>query len=315
MPSYSACQRQIYFLYGRQRTLDLNPDMHLSIIIVNYNAKRLLEQCLQSVFRAAKELTHEIIVVDNHSTDGSPEELPLKYTGVKFILNRENRGFATACNQGIEICSGRYVLFLNPDTLVPEDCFRRCISFFELHPDAGAVGVRMTDARGRFLKESKRGFPSPAAAFFKFIGLAALFPRSKTLAKYYAGHLPEKENQTVDILSGAFLMTRREALQQTAGFDESFFMYGEDIDLSYRLQATGYKNYYLGTISITHLKGGSTVPGREQIRNFYEAMYRFIKKYYVGKKSPVYVNLLYAGVWLRKQLSIAALIIRRIPGS
>lgn len=265
----------------------------------------LLEQCLLSVQRAAKGMAHEIIVVDNHSSDGSQKELPAKFSEVKFVFNNENAGFAKACNQGITHSTGRYVLFLNPDTRVPEDCFIQCISFFESHAEAGAVGVRMTDGQGRFLKESKRGFPSPAAAFYKLFGLAFLFPRSKIFAKYYLGQLPEKENHPVEILSGAFMMVRSEVLQQTGGFDESFFMYGEDIDLSYRILQTGFKNYYLGTVTITHLKGGSTTPGREQINRFYKAMYRFIKKHYSSRKTPLIVYLLCAGVWVRKQIAIA----------
>src|SRR5262245_12437770 len=207
----------------------------------------------------------EIIVVDNNSTDGSKEWLPSKFTDIKYILNNENLGFAKACNQGFKISSGKYILFLNPDTLVPETCLKECISFFEAHEDTGAVGVRMINGNGKFLKESKRGNPSPATSFYKLFGLAALFPKSKTFAKYYQGHLSEKENNRVEVLSGAFLMVRRDVFERLNGFDEDFFMYGEDIDLSVRILKLGYKNYYLGKVEITHLKGGSTTFDRKYV--------------------------------------------------
>ncbi|TAL44609.1 MAG: glycosyltransferase family 2 protein, partial [Chitinophagaceae bacterium] len=155
--------------------------MQLSIIIVNYNVKQLLEQCLYSVLKAIgfSGAKTEIIIIDNYSTDGSMEFLKTKFPAVKLISNNENLGFAKACNQGIKESSGKYILFLNPDTIVPEDCFQKCISFFESHNDAGGIGVKMTDANGKFLKESKRGFPSPATSFYKLFGLAKLFPQSK----------------------------------------------------------------------------------------------------------------------------------------
>jgi len=249
---------------------------------------------------------HEIIIIDNNSTDGSQDYLPPKFTEVKFTFNKENPGFAKACNQGLKISSGNYVLFLNPDTLVPEDCFQNCISFFETHPDAGAIGVRMVDKDGRFLKESKRGFPSPAASFYKLFGFASFFPRSKAFTKYYLGHLPEKENNPVNILSGAFMMIRRNVLQQTGGFDESFFMYGEDIDLSYRITKAGFKNYYLGKITITHFKGASTAHTSEQIKTFYGAMNLFIKKHYEGKQSTLTVAILNTGIWVRKMIAMTS---------
>ena len=232
--------------------------MQLSVIIVNYNAKLLLENCLFSVQKAIFKTGGEIIVVDNSSTDGSKEYLPSRFIDVKFIFNNENTGFAKACNQGYKTSSGNYLLFLNPDTILSDTCLTDCISFFETHPDAGAIGVRMLDDKGKFLKESKRGLPSPSASFFKLFGLTTIFPGSITIAKYYQGHLPEKENNAVEVLSGAFMMIRREVLDKTKGFDEDFFMYGEDIDLSLRITRSGYKNYYLGKVSVTHLKGGST---------------------------------------------------------
>ena len=284
--------------------------MQLSIIIVNFNSKQLLEQCLFSVYKAITGIVCEIIVVDNNSSDGSNGYLQLKFPEAKFIFNNENLGFAKACNQGLDQASGNYVLLLNPDTILREDCFQKCISFFETNKDAGAIGVRMVNGKGKFLKESKRGFPSPAASFFKLFGFATLFPKSKTFASYYLGHLPEKENNPINVLSGAFMMIKKEVLKETGGFDESFFMYGEDIDLSYRIIQAGFKNYYLGEITITHFKGGSTVYNAEQIKTFYGAMDLFVKKHYKGKRSSLFVWMLYCGISFRKLIASIGLIFR-----
>ena len=283
--------------------------MQLSVIIVNYNAKLLLENCLFSVQKAIFKTGGEIIVVDNNSTDGSKEYLSSKFIDVKFIFNNENIGFAKACNQGFKISLGNCILFLNPDTILPETCLTDCISFFETHADAGAIGVRMLDDKGNFLKESKRGVPSPSTSFYKLFGLAAVFPGSKTFAKYYQGHLSENENNPVEILSGAFIMIRREVFEKTKGFDEDFFMYGEDIDLSLRITQLGYKNYYLGKISVTHSKGGSTTYNYKRVRDFYDAMNLFVKKHY-GKKPALYLLFLQAGISFRKMLAMIGLFFR-----
>jgi len=248
----------------------------------------------------------EIIIVDNNSEDGSKEKLAAKFQGVKFIFNNENFGFAKACNQGVKISSGDHILFLNPDTVLSEACLTDCISFFKIHTDVGAVGVRMVDDKGKFLKESKRGLPSPSASFYKLFGLTAIFPRSKTIAKYYQGHLPENENNPVEVLSGAFMMIKRGVFEKVNGFDETFFMYGEDIDLSLRISQIGYKNYYLGKISITHLKGGSTTYNKKYVQDFYGAMNLFVKKHY-SKKPGLYLLFLQTGISFRKMLAIIAL--------
>lgn len=256
-----------------------------------------------------QKISGEVIVVDNHSIDGSQEYIPPKFPGIRFIFNNENKGFSKACNQGYQAASGKYILFLNPDTILSESCLSDCISFFESHPDAGAVGVRMIDAKGNFLKESKRGFPTPAASFYKLFGLATIFPGSKTFAKYYQGHLPAKENTTVEVLSGAFMMIKKEVLEKVNGFDEAFFMYGEDIDLSIRIARAGYKNYYLGRISVTHLKGGSTTHDRKHVRDFYEAMKLFVKKHYANKPAW-YISFLNAGINVRKTFALLAHLFR-----
>ena len=281
--------------------------MQLSIIIVNYNSKLLLEQCINSINNPG--INYEIIIVDNNSGDGSKEYLPLTFTGVKFIFNDENRGFAKACNQGFTISSGKYVLFLNPDTLLAGTSLRDCISFFETHADAGAIGVRMVDVKGAYLKESKRGFPSPGTSFYKLFGLTAVFPGSKTFAKYYKGHLPEEDNNPVEVLSGAFMMIRRDLFEKLNGFDEDFFMYGEDIDLSLRVIQSGYKNYYLGTIKIVHQKGGSTTYDSRYVKDFYGAMKLFVKKHY-GHRSGLYRSILMTGIDFRKMIARIGMLFR-----
>lgn len=289
--------------------------MVLSIIIVSYNVRELVEQCLHSVNKAiaysGKEA--EIVVVDNNSPDKSIDYLSPNFPEIKFIANNVNLGFAKACNQGINVSSGKYVLFLNPDTVVPENCFQQCIAFFQQHVDAGAIGVKMTDENGVFLKESKRGFPSPATSFYKLFGLANLFPGSKHFAKYYLVHLNENETHEVDVLAGAFMMMPREVLDKAGYFDESFFMYGEDIDLSYRVKQAGYKNYYLGEISITHLKGRSTPKNDAgNIRTFYKAMKIFASKYYPEKKNSFSMTLIRTGIEIRMALALVAAFIKRI---
>ena len=255
--------------------------MLLSVIIVNYNVKYFLEQCLCSVEKAITGLQAEIIVVDNASADGSMEYLLSRFPQVTFIDNPSNVGFARANNQGLVHAKGRYILFLNPDTIVSENALGNCLNFLEGHPEAGACGVRMLDGSGRFLPESKRGFPSIPVSLFKISGLTKLFPRSRLFASYYAGHLDEKQDNEIDVLSGAFFMVKKEVLRKTGGFDEQFFMYGEDIDLSYRIQLAGYKNYYLYRYPIIHFKGESTSKGSlDYVKLFHKAMSIFVKKHY-----------------------------------
>ena len=278
--------------------------MILSVVIINYNVKHFLEQCLLSVERALEGLDAEIIVVDNQSKDHSLAYLKPVFTKVQFISNKENVGFAKACNQGWEISSGQYILFLNPDCLLPEDSLHTCIQFFKDHEDAGAIGIRMLDGHGVFLKESKRAFPSPGTSFFKLTGLAKLFPRSKLFARYHLGHLDANKNQVVDVLAGAFMMVRRDVLEKTGGFDEIFFMYGEDVDLSYRIQKAGYKNYYLAETEVIHFKGESTKKGSlNYVRMFYNAMRIFVKKHYGGSKAGIFNFFIHLAIWLRGGLS------------
>jgi len=253
----------------------------LSIIIVNYNVRYFIEACLHSVEKACKNIEAEIIVVDNASTDDSASVLPTVFPNVDFIWNESNLGFSKANNLAIKKATGQFILFLNPDTIVAEDCFEKCLSFFSTNHDAGALGVHMIDGNGVFHKESKRSFPAPAVSFYKMMGLSKLFPKSKIFSSYYSGHLPENKTASVEVLSGAFMMISRKILDRVVGFDEDYFMYAEDIDLSYRIKKTGFKNYYFAETSIIHFKGESTKKtDAKYVQNFYGAMKLFILKHH-----------------------------------
>ncbi|MEP7107770.1 MAG: glycosyltransferase family 2 protein [Ferruginibacter sp.] len=274
--------------------------LQLSIIIVNFNVKFFLEQCLSSVMKACANLETEIIVVDNNSTDGSKDFFDGRFSKVRFIWGRENSGFSKANNLALKQTVGEYILFLNPDTILPEDCLEKCMAFFQSQKTIGAMGIRMIDGSGHFLKESKRAFPSPLTSLFKLSGLSALFPASKIFARYYLGHLDQNKSHEVDILAGAFMMINRKVLDKTGGFDERFFMYGEDVDLSYRIQKAGFKNIYFSESTIVHFKGESTKRGSlNYVRLFYGAMSLFVKKHYGGRIGHFYNLLIQAAIWIR----------------
>jgi N-acetylglucosaminyl-diphospho-decaprenol L-rhamnosyltransferase len=273
--------------------------MVFSVIIVNYRVRYFLELCLYSVSRALADIEAEIIVVDNQSGDGSLEVLEPLFPAVQFIANEENTGFAAANNQGLRRARGEYVLFLNPDTILPEDYARICLDFLRDKPDAGGLGVRMIDGSGRFLKESRRGFPSPWVAFCRLSGLSALFPRSRHFAAYYLGHLPENGSHPAPVLSGACLLIRRSVLDIVGGFDERFFMYAEDIDLSFRIEQAGYQNYYTAGTAVIHFKGESTQKDSRYIRQFYKAMSQFRRKHF-NSGFPALLNKgMDAAIWVR----------------
>src|SRR5690554_5280450 len=200
--------------------------MKLSVIIVNYNVKHFLEQCLHSVVKASRNIQSEIIVVDNNSVDGSVQLVKKKFPDILLIENQNNLGFSAANNQAIRSSTGKYVLLLNPDTVVEEDTFFKVINFMDAHPEAGGLGVKMIDGKGNFLPESKRGLPTPWVAFCKMFGLSALFPRSRKLGKYHLSYLDNNSIHEVDVLAGAFMLLRKKTLNQIGLLDETFFMYG-----------------------------------------------------------------------------------------
>jgi len=272
-----------------------------------------LEQSLLSVRKSSRGLTTEIIVVDNRSTDGSLDYLECKFPEVKFVANQANTGFAKACNKGLEYANGEYILFLNPDTIVPEDCFTKCISFFETHSDCGAIGVKMVDGAGNFLKESKRSFPSPFTSLYKLFGLSILFPKSKIFGRYHLGHLDKNTDHEVDVLAGAFMMIRKKVLDEVGSFDETFFMYGEDVDLSYRIQKAGYKNYYFPGTTIIHFKGESTRRGSlNYVKMFYNAMSVFVHKHYGGARAGIFSASIHLAIWIRAAIAAAGKFLRWI---
>lgn len=254
--------------------------MTLSVIIVSYNVKYHLEQCIRSVERAIEGMEADVWVVDNASTDGSVAYLGQRFPAVHLIANAENMGFSRANNLAIRQSQGEYVLLLNPDTLVAEDTLRQCVAFLDAHPEVGATGVKMLNPDGTFALESRRGLPTPFTAFCKMSGLGTLFPRSRLFGRYYMQYLPREQAAPIEVISGAFCMVRRSALLRVGLLDEDFFMYGEDVDLSYRLQRGGWLNYYL-PCPILHYKGESTVKSSYRyVTVFYRAMLIFYNKHY-----------------------------------
>lgn len=287
--------------------------MDLSVIIVNYNVKFFLEQCLHSVEKAGQGLAMEVFVVDNLSVDGSCAMVKEKFPWVHLIENQENVGFSKANNQAIRRSVGKYVLLLNPDTVVEEHCFHKVFDFAEANPDAGGIGVKMIDGKGRFLPESKRAFPTPMVSFYKIFGLASLLPHSKRFGRYHLGHLDAAQNHSIEILAGAFMWMRRSVLDQTGLLDEQFFMYGEDIDLSYRIIQAGYRNYYFSETTIIHYKGESTKKGSiNYVRIFYQAMILFARKHFSGTKAGIYISLINLAIYLRAGIAILSRFVKRL---
>lgn len=277
----------------------------LSIIIVNFNVKHFLDQCLGSIENATKDINIEVIIVDNNSVDGSVNMIETKYPHFNLIQNKQNVGFAKANNQAIKKATGKYILLLNPDTLVEEDTFTKCISYLDQNPDTGALSVKMIDGKGKYLPESKRGFPTPLVAFYKIFGITSLFPKSKKFARYYLGHLPNDQINEVDILPGAFLMIRKNVLNETGMLDEDFFMYGEDIDMSYRIKKEGYKNIYFPETTIIHYKGESTKKGSlNYVMIFYNAMKIFVRKHYSDSTAVVFKAIINIAIYFRAFISI-----------
>jgi GT2 family glycosyltransferase len=279
--------------------------MQLSIIIVNYNVQYFLEQCLLSVRKASTGLEVETFVVDNNSVDNSVAMVQERFPEVKLIVNQQNTGFAVANNQAIRQSSGKYVLLLNPDTVVREDTFRKCLDFMDIHPDAGGLGVKMIDGSGKFLPESKRGFPSPFVAFCKTFGLSSIFPKSSIFNRYHLGYLDPDETHQVDVLAGAFMLLRRSVLDKIGLLDEAFFMYGEDIDLSYRIVQAGFKNYYYADTTIIHYKGESTKKGSlNYVRTFYNAMIIFARKHFTGRQAKLFIAMIYGAIYVRAGMTL-----------
>lgn len=278
--------------------------MDVSVIIVSYNVKYFLEQCLYALQQSLVNIQGEVFVVDNNSSDNSIAYLSAKFSNVHFIQNKQNAGFGKACNQPLSVAKGKYILFLNPDTIVAEDTIQNCIHFFDEHTNAGAIGCKMIDGSGHFLPESKRSFPSVSASFYKLSGISSLFPASEKFNQYALGYLDENKDHEVDVLCGAFMMVKKEVLDQTGGFDEAFFMYGEDIDLCYRIKQLGYKIYYTASTTIVHFKGESSKQNKAKHLNaFYDAMRIFVNKHYTTNYTGLLSFLLKTAIVVRALVS------------
>ena len=287
-------------------------NLKLSIVIVNYNVKHFLEQCLKSVYQAIQNIEAEVFVVDNNSIDGSQDMVRSSFTDVKLIANSKNTGFSTANNQAIKESKGEYVLLLNPDTVVPENCFQALLEFADKTPDLGGCGIPMYDGQGNYLPESKRGLPTPEVAFYKMIGLNKLFPKSKKFGKYHLGYLAPDQNHEVEILAGAFMLIRKKVLDKIGLLDETFFMYGEDIDLSYRITKAGWKNYYFAGSRIIHYKGESTKKlSTNYVKVFYKAMVIFAEKHYAGSNQKLFKLFINMAIYGRASLSLVSNLIQR----
>ncbi len=275
--------------------------MKVSVIIVNYNVKYFLEVCLHSVIRAADSIAAEVIVVDNNSSDGSCAMVKERFPQVVLLENKDNKGFSKANNQAVAIAKGEYVLFLNPDTVMPENFLARTIDYLDAHPRAGALGPRLIDGKGQFAPDSKKSFPSLSVAIFKTTGINKLFSKSPYINKYYAVHIGEREVAEVDVLSGCCMMVRKKAMDEAGGpFDEDYFMYCEDVDLSYRIQKAGYQNIYYPEVDLIHFKGESTRKMTlSYVRIFNEALVTFVKKHYTKQQASLFILLINAGIVLR----------------
>ncbi len=284
----------------------------ISIIIVSYNASAFLKLCLFAVKKATAGITHETIIVDNASSDGTVNMIQEGFPDVTLIANTKNTGFSAANNQAIRQANGQLILLLNPDTIIGEDTLQKIIQFYKIHPRAAAVGVKMIDGSGHFLRESKRGLPTPLTSLYKLTGLANFFPTSRQFAQYYQGHLNENELQQPDILPGAFLAFRKEQLQHTKALDESFFMYGEDVDFSHRLCQQADHNYYLGHLPIIHFKGESTPLNAKLVYHFYHSMWIFYQLHFRNKYTAFTALLVKTGISISASLSISCLPVRKL---
>ncbi|MFN4299633.1 MAG: glycosyltransferase family 2 protein [Thermaurantimonas sp.] len=270
--------------------MEVRPDF--SVVIVSYNVSAYLKLCLYSVFNAIGKHKVEVWVVDNASSDDSVKMVRENFPEVKLIVNDENIGFSKANNQALRLAKGKYLLMLNPDTVLPETIFDTCKRIMEAHPEVGAAGIRMLDGKGHFLPESKRGMPAPLVSLFKISGIYRLFPRSEVFNRYYLGHTSPLENQYVEILAGAFLLVRTEVAERIGYLPEEYFMYGEDIDFSYQVIQNGFKNYYIAEDKIIHFKGESTKKGSlNYVYIFYKAMAIFSAKYF-GKGNAFFYHIL-----------------------
>ena len=264
--------------------------MDLSIIIINYNVKEFLQNLLHSIEKASANINKEIIIVDNASDDGSVELIKQRFPSCKLISNDKNLGFGKANNQALKIATGKYFLLINPDSIVSEDTFDKMIAFFKKNSEAGLAGCKILNPDGTLQLACRRSYPGPWTSFCKVTGLSNLFPRSKIFARYNLTYLDENKTYEVDAISGSFMMMRKEVYDKVGGFDEEFFMYGEDLDLCYQIKSAGYKVFYVHRTQVIHYKGESTKRSRlDETKLFYDAMHLFVKKHLSGSFLVEYI--------------------------
>lgn len=262
------------------RITEIGSQLDLSIIIVNYNVKEFLQNLLHSIEKASSNISKEIIVIDNASDDGSVEVIKEKFPTVNLIENKKNVGFGSANNQGLAVAKGDFILFINPDCIVSEDTIDKMLLFFKEHPECGLAGCKILNSDGTLQLACRRSFPGPWTSFTKVTGLSNLFPKSKIFARYNLTYLDENKTYEVDAVSGSFMMMRKEVYKKVGGFDEQFFMYGEDLDLCYRVQKSGFKVFYVHSTQVIHYKGESTKRSNlDETKLFYDAMHLFVKKH------------------------------------
>ena len=277
--------------------------MKVSIIILNYNVKHFTDACLQSVIKAVKNDDNaEVILADNHSTDGSHDYFKERYLNVKFIWFDKNHGFGKAYNKAVAQAKGDYLLFLNPDTLVSDDLLNQFKKFAKKHDDFGIIGGKMLDGTGNFLPESKRGIPTPLVAFSKLTKLYKIL-NFKPFNAYYATHLDENESGKIPVLTGALMFIKKSVFESVGGFDEQFFMYGEDIDLSYRILQSGYQNYYLPAAKIIHFKGESSHKDANYYRHFLDTTFQFYRKHFRQFPPLEFLMRQFFKLWLSLRLT------------
>ncbi|NOX90112.1 MAG: glycosyltransferase, partial [Calditrichaeota bacterium] len=275
-------------------------DIVISVIIVNFNVREFLEQALDSVRRALKDIPSEVIVVDNASVDGSVQMIRQRFPQVILIENKENVGFSAANNQGLDIARGKFMVLLNPDTVVQEDTFTKLLKFFDKTPDASAATCKILNPDGTFSVDCRHSIPTPLTAFWKVIGLARLFPKSKIFGRYNLTYLDENQCYPVEAISGSFMMIRRETVQKVGKLDEDFFMYCEDIDYCHRINKAGGKIYYVPDSQIVHYKGESTKKNNlDYVITFNHSLYKFYKKHYQQKYVYPFKWLILLGTILR----------------
>ncbi len=278
----------------------------LSVIILHHNTPKLTRDCLNSIFAETRDLDLEVLVVDNASTDGSGEVLSREFPQVEFLRSDKPLGFSAGNNLALRQARGRYLLILNSDTLIVDRALNRAVEYLEKHPEAALLGVRLVLPNGRFDPACHRSFPTPGASFHKMLGLSKLFPRSRFFARYNLTYLPEDGIYPVDSISGAFMMGRREILQEIDFFCEDFDFYGEDLDICFRLQEKGYRVHYNGKIHIIHLKGGSTDQFSSWIvRNFHDSMYLFYRKHFARRYPRPLNQVIYTAILMRRTWFLA----------